>query len=413
MTREPSMERRPREEAQSVSATETVYWQRFEVPYDYPVYFTRDLFDVSNPVFASACLRLDHPRRHRLLAFIDQGVLTARPALTDALRAYLGATPALALVGEPIAVPGGEAAKRPEALAPMLEAIAHHGVDRHSFVVAIGGGAVLDAVGMVAAMAHRGIRHIRVPTTVLAQNDAGVGVKNGINLMGQKNFLGTFAPPFAVLNDVSMLSSLSPRDRRAGMAEAVKVALTRDADFFSWLEAHAEALLAFETSAVRTMIRRCAELHLDHIRLGGDPFERGSARPLDYGHWAAHHLEIATGHALRHGEAVSCGLVLDARYAELAGALAAGRAARIARLLTGLGLPVFHPALIEEERDGKLAILRGLEAFRQHLGGRLTVTLLQDIGRAVDVHHMDADLVREAAAWLATWGAADLRATCT
>src|SRR5690606_1083383 len=127
--------------------------------------------------------------------------------------------------------------------------------------IGLGGGAVLDAVGLVAATTHRGIRHVRVPTTVLSQNDSGAGVKNGVNLYDQKNFVGTFAPPCAVVNGLDLLDTLPPRDKIAGMAEAVKVALIRDAEFFEWLERHADDLVVFERSGMRHMIRRCAELH--------------------------------------------------------------------------------------------------------------------------------------------------------
>src|SRR6185312_16684743 len=157
------------------------------------------------------------------------------------------------------------------------------------------------------------------PTTVLAQNDAGIGVKNGINAFGAKNMLGTFAAPFAVINDGRFLATLGERDRIAGMAEAVKVALVRDAKFFAWLRAAAPRLAAFDRDAVAQSIRRCAELHLAHIATGGDPFELGNARPLDFGHWAAHKLEVMTDHALRHGEAVALGMALDARYSVEAG----------------------------------------------------------------------------------------------
>jgi 3-dehydroquinate synthase len=181
-------------------------------------------------------------------------------------------------------------------------------IDRHSFVIVVGGGAVLDVAGYAAAVVHRGVRLVRIPTTVLAQNDAGVGVKNGINAFGAKNFLGVFAPPFAVIDDSRFLSTLDPRDQVAGMAEAVKVAAIRDPVFFEWLVDHSDALASFELVHVERMIRRCAELHLAHIAGGGDPFETGNARPLDFGHWSAHKLEILTAHELRHGEAVAIGM---------------------------------------------------------------------------------------------------------
>ncbi len=206
------------------------------------------------------------------------------------------------------------------------------GVDRHAFVVGIGGGALLDPVGYAAASTHRGVRLVRVPTTVLAQNDSGVGVKNGVNAFGVKNFLGTFAPPFAVLNDSRFLRTLPPRDTIAGMAEAVKVALIRDAAFFALARGATPRAGAVRARRPwRTMIRRCAELHMRHIAQGGDPFETGSARPLDFGHWAAHKLESADRHELRHGEAVAIGLALDTRYSALAGMLSAAAKSASAR----------------------------------------------------------------------------------
>jgi 3-dehydroquinate synthase len=306
----------------------------------------------------------------------------------------------LELRGEPLVVPGGEASKNDPALVGrLLEAFARERLDRQAAVVAVGGGAVLDAVGYAASVTHRGLRFVRLPSTVLSQCDGGVGVKTSVNGFAAKNFLGTFAPPHAVIDDFALLRSLSLRDARAGMAEAVKVALIRDPDFFEWLEGHAEALARAEPGPLATLIRRCARLHLAHIAQGGDPFETGSARPLDYGHWAAHKLEILSGHELRHGEAVAIGMVLDARYAERTGLLPASELERIAALLARLGLPLHHPAL-QTESGGRLAVLRGLEEFREHLGGALSVTLLAGIGRGREVHEIDAAIVERAIGWL-------------
>ena len=294
-------------------------------------------------------------------------------------------------------VAAGEALKGgPDGLAPLHDAIARHALDRHAHVVAIGGGALLDAVGFVAATAHRGIRHVRVPTTVLAQNDSGVGVKNGVNAYGQKNYLGTFAPPFAVLVDADFLDALPARECRSGMAEAVKVALIRDAAFFAALERDAERLARFERSPLERLVRRCAELHLHQIGRGGDPFERGSARPLDFGHWAAHRLETSSAHRLRHGEAVAIGLELDTRYSVLAGLLEETDAARVRALLGTLGFRLWDATLDEREPDGTRAVLGGLADFQAHLGGALCVTLLAGIGTGVEVDAMDHALLERA-----------------
>jgi 3-dehydroquinate synthase len=184
------------------------------------------------------------------------------------------------------------------------------------------------------------------------------------------------------------------------MAEAVKVALIRDAVFFDWLEANAEDLRNFESAAMRHMIRRCAELHMKQIGQGGDPFETGSARPLDYGHWSAHKLESLTSHELRHGEAVAIGLALDTRYSVQVGLLAPGGEERVYSLLKSLGFHLWHPALERRDADGEWLLLRGLQEFREHLGGDLTITLLQSLGVGVEVHQMDSREILRALTWL-------------
>jgi len=381
----------------------TTYLQRFTVAYEYPVVFTEGLFRPDNPVLARTLARLEPDRRHRCLVFVDEGLLAVRPGLAREIEAYARHhARTIELVAPPLTVPGGEKIKNDLFhIEWMMGLVYDHRLDRHSFILAVGGGAVLDAVGLVAATSHRGIRLVRVPTTVLAQNDSGVGVKNAVNLRGSKNFVGTFAPPFAVLNDLDFVDLLPARDKIAGMAEAVKVALIRDADFFRWLERNALALAAFERPAMAFMIRRCAELHMHQIAHGGDPFETGSARPLDFGHWAAHKLESLTRHHLRHGEAVAIGIALDTRYSVLAGLLGPGAEEQVCALLELLGFRLWHPALEARTAEGGFAVLAGLQEFREHLGGELTVTLLREIGRGVEVHTMDESLVVEAIRWLA------------
>jgi 3-dehydroquinate synthase len=379
-----------------------VYEQELAVRFVYPVHFTRDAFDPANTALAGAVSRLEPGRRHRLVPVVDAGVAAAWPGLFAMLHAYVAAHgDVLALVAPPLVVPGGEAIKNdPDAVAMLHRHLHDLHVDRQSCVLAIGGGAVLDAVGYAAAITHRGVRIVRVPTTVLAQCDGGVGVKNGVNAHGVKNFLGTFAPPFAIVNDERFLETLPARDRRAGMAEAVKVALVRDASFFEWLETEADALAASEPAALATLVRRCASLHLRHIATGGDPFEQGSARPLDHGHWAGHALETLSGHRLRHGEAVAIGIALDTFYAADAGVMDAAVAERICGLLERLGLALWDDVLEHGGPDGRPAVLRGLEDFREHLGGELTITLIAEVGRGVDVGSIEPDGVERAMARL-------------
>lgn len=363
--------------------------QRFSVPFTYRVHFVKNIFDIHHPLFAEV---VNGPKPSKVLFVVDNGVVNKHPELLNKIKSYAAAhSEDFKLCADPLIVPGGEAVKNSkEFVEQILDSSNALGIDRHSFIVALGGGAVLDMVGFATAIAHRGIRHIRIPTTVLAQNDSGIGVKNGINAYNKKNFLGTFAPPFAVINDSVFLSTLEDRDWRSGISEAVKVALIKDASFFAWLEENRSGLVLRELLPMEELIYRCAKLHMEHIA-GGDPFEMGSSRPLDFGHWAAHKLEQLTDYRLRHGEAVAIGIALDATYSNLKGMITMEDLHRILSLLKELGFILHIPELSQEN------LLKGLEEFREHLGGELTVMLLGDIGRGVEVHEMDKDLILIAA----------------
>ncbi len=371
--------------------------QKVSVDFEYPVYFATGVWDPSNLLLRDVVARTADETPTRLLVVLDQGVRDHHPRLISDIEEYCRRhRTVLSLAGPVVILPGGEAAKNdPHHVDAVHHAINAAGLCRHSYVVAIGGGAVLDAVGYAAATAHRGIRLIRVPTTVLAQDDSAMGVKNGINAFGKKNYLGTFAPPFAVINDSRFLTTLSDRDWRAGVSEAIKAALIKDRVFFDFLEQHADALRTRDLPAMEQVIRRCAALHLSHIATGGDPFELGSSRPLDFGHWSAHKLEQLTNHRLGHGEAVAIGIALDTTYSYLAGFLPEDDWRRILSLMPALGLAVYTPELGAhlDEPDDPRSVLRGLDEFREHLGGALTILMLRSIGAPFDVHEIRRDVM--------------------
>ena len=376
--------------------------QSFSIAYEYPVVFTRDAFCPANRCLIDALARREAGKLHRCAIFADDGVLSAIPGLADRISDYASFHARhLKIAGKLVPVPGGERCKNdPDTVPRLLAKFSELAIDRHSFVIAVGGGAVLDAVGYAAAIFHRGVRHIRLPTTVLAQDDSGVGVKNAINSLGLKNLVGTFAPPWAIINDGAFIDHLPAREKRAGMAEAVKVALIRNGDFFRWIERNTTALAQFSPRHLDRLIKDCAELHMRQIRLGGDPFETGSARPLDFGHWSAHKLEHLTRHEVNHGEAVAIGVALDTRYSVMTGLLAEGEDQRVLDALKRLGFTLWHDALRQQNVTGKLSLLKGLADFQEHLGGELTITLLADIGRGIEVHEMNAELVGRCIDWL-------------
>lgn len=373
----------------------SVIERSIQVGWQLRVFFTEDVFAPANPVLKNS---LADTATRKVLVVLDQSVVLAQPELSQRIESYFSAhTAQLRLVCPPVIIEGGERAKNsPELINEIHSQIDRHHIDRHSYLIAVGGGALLDVAGFAAATAHRGVRHVRIPTTTLAQADSGVGVKNGINAFGKKNFIGTFAPPHAVINDFNLLATLTPNDKRAGYVEAVKVACIRDKNFFEEIERDAEKLVTFDATAVKRLIHRCAELHLNHISSGGDPFETGSARPLDFGHWAAHKLEQISDFQIHHGEAVAIGMALDVIYSRLTGLLDAKSADRIIQLLRQLGFKIFADRLLGKDSTGGWQILAGLEEFREHLGGELTITLLKEIGRGVEVHEMDSGKIVEA-----------------
>lgn len=362
-----------------------------QVSYRHRVYFTRKVFGAENDLLKQVLALEKSNLGVKALVVVDETLAEAQPGLIKDIENYFARHSAeLKLVCAPLVIEGGERAKNSYFHVSEIQShVEKHHIDRHSYIIAVGGGALLDVVGLAAATAHRGVRHVRIPTTTLSQDDSGVGVKNGINAFGKKNFIGTFAPPFAVINDFDLLASLPARDKRAGYVEAVKVALIRDSAFFNQIERDADKLATFDSEAMQRAIFRSAELHMNHIATSGDPFEFGSARPLDFGHWAAHKLEQISEYRIRHGEAVAIGIALDVIYSRNAGFLDAVSAERILSLLERLRFELFANELSHEDSNGDLVILKGLEEFREHLGGRLTITLLQGVGRGFEVHEME------------------------
>jgi 3-dehydroquinate synthase len=366
-----------------------VLQQQFSVNYSFPVIFAEDVFDLHNSLLADVIRQGGH-EHNRALVVIDSEVVRLTPGLLERISQYGEAYGSvMSFVSPPFQIRGGEICKHePTEMERIHALVERHKICRHSFIIAIGGGAVLDVAGYAAATAHRGVRLIRLPTTVLAQNDAGIGVKNGVNAFGRKNFLGTFAPPFAVINDATFLQTLSERDLRAGISEAVKVALIRDRDFFDFLYEERASLARFAPAAMHKMIVRCAELHLEHIGHGGDAFETGSSRPLDFGHWLAHRLEELSASEVKHGEAVAIGIALDSLYSQHLGILGEIDLHRILTLLDTLGFTLSHPAL------SWLDVEKALCEFREHLGGVLSIPLLEGIGRKVEAHEIDIPLMK-------------------
>ena len=373
--------------------THTMIRRNVRLDLQHSVYFTREAFSTGNETLAKILRPSREGRRSKVILYVDEGLLDGNPNLPQRINQYFRAhEEEINLVHEPLFIKGGEAAKNDWNLVEKVWSdLNEHSICRHSFVVIVGGGAALDLVGFAASTAHRGIRLVRLPTTTLSQGDGGIGVKNGVNFFGKKNWVGAFAVPDAIVNDASFLRSLPENQKRAGYVEAVKVALIRDRAFFQFIEERVDALSRFEETAMEQVVRKSAAHHLEHIAGSGDPFEKGSARPLDFGHWVAHKLEQISDFRIGHGEAVAIGLAVDLVYSARVGLVKSETTERVLRLLERLGFDLYEKLLLDENADGERIILEGLEEFREHLGGQLTITLIQGIGEGIEVNAMDRE----------------------
>lgn len=370
--------------------------QQFKVSYQYPVIFSENIFSVKNESLASVIKT--NGLTPKILVVIEQNINTLYSNLQHEIAFYIQQK--LVLDCYFLEIKSGEEAKNDyDTITKITDAVNHFKIDRHSYILGIGGGSALDAIGFAATIAHRGIRLIRIPTTVLAQNDAAIGVKNSINSYGKKNFTGTFSPPFAVINDSNFLNTLSIRDWRAGTAEAVKVGLIKDITFFEEIEKNANQLANRQLEQMLQLIYKCAKLHLEHIA-SGDAFEQGSARPLDFGHWAAHKLEHLSNFEIRHGEAVAIGIALDSIYSYKSKMLGLEELNRILNVLQTLGFELYNTHLMAKNEHNSFVLLNGLQEFREHLGGKLTITLLEKLGKGKEVHEIDENLMIESLIYL-------------
>jgi len=312
---------------------------------------------------------------------------TVAPLYLPALTASLGARRVVEVV-----LPDGEAHKTLANAARVLDVLVANRFARDCAVLALGGGVVGDLAGFVAACYQRGVSFVQVPTTLLAQVDSAVGGKTAVNHPGGKNLIGAFHQPVLVVIDTQTLSTLPPRELRAGLAEVIKYGLICDAQLFGWLEAHLEELLAGDAAALAHIIRRSCEIKAAVV--GRDEREQGERALLNLGHTFGHAIESATAYTeYLHGEAVGAGLVMAAAMSSECGLLSAADSARVRRLIERTGLPTHVPAVTPA------AALAHMRIDKKVLAGQLRLVLLRSIGEAcVSADYPDAALTRTLAA---------------
>ena len=283
----------------------------------------------------------------------------------------------------------GEQYKTLDTFAAIQNVLVERRVARDGVLIALGGGVVGDIAGFAAASYQRGIDFVQVPTTLLAQVDSSVGGKTGVNLSGGKNLVGAFHQPRCVISDTATLSTLDPREVRAGFAEIVKYGLIDDPEFFDWLEVNTTALLDLDDHALGTAVVRACERKAAVVV--ADERESGVRALLNLGHTFAHAIETGTGYGeWLHGEAVAAGIVLAARMSHRMKWLTGQDCERIERLFTRAGLPTRAPAGLSPRR-----MLEVMSVDKKVRRGRLRLILLRGIGQAVLTSEFDHDALRE------------------
>ncbi|MFI0192519.1 sedoheptulose 7-phosphate cyclase [Streptomyces sp. NPDC017082] len=347
----------------------------------YRVDLTTGALDPANPLLAG------YLGARRVVAFVSA---TVDRLYGDRLRAYLDAHTGPGQWTLHV-IPTGEHHKTLAAAEHVCALAKADGLDRHGVMLAVGGGIVADVVGFAASMYARGVRYVKVNTTLVGQVDVGVGVKTGVNALRTKNMLGAYHPAHASLNDPAFLGSLPHREIRCGLAEIVKMAVILDEDLFSTLERHPDVFRRpggdgpadpahgeLETHVLRTSMRLMMEELCPNLR------EHDLARLVDFGHTFSPVVETAGGHRLEHGEAVAVDMALSAHLARLLGLADDETCARVVGLLRRIGLPVFDPDTCTED-----LMAQALHASWQRRGRKLHLVVPTGIGKAAFVEELE------------------------
>jgi len=340
----------------------------------YPIYIGPGLLD-------DAALLARHVPRGRV-AIVSNS--TVAPLYLDRVRAALGERVAAVQV-----LPDGEQFKTLETIAAIYDALLEARCDRHTTVIALGGGVVGDMAGFAAATYQRGVPFLQLPTTLLAQVDSSVGGKTGVNHPRGKNMIGAFHQPCCVIADTGTLSTLPEREFAAGLAEVIKYGLIGDLPFLVWLQGNIGALRRRESGALIEAVRRSCENKARVV--AADEREEGARALLNFGHTFGHAIETATGYAgLLHGEAVAIGMVLAAELSARLGWVQAADAQTVRELLRAAGLPVDPPAGLSVEQ-----FLDLMAADKKVAGGRIRLVLLRALGDATVTADFAFEVLRE------------------
>jgi len=360
--------------------------------FNYPLVFTKNVFSASNATLDDVVnsLLVDDKTPQKLIVVIDKKLLLHFPELRNNIDNKLSTlSQKIVPIMEFIQLVGSEKNKNLDTVLSLVATFNDYALSRHSIVVVIGGGALLDIVGFACSIFHRGIRLVRVPTTLLSQADSGVGVKNGINHLNKKNLLGCFMPPSSIINDFSFIHKLPDREFFSALSECLKVSLIKDKAFFNDIESSVNLLNNRDSNTYERIIKHSAMIHLNHIVSSNDPFEQTNSRPLDFGHWLAHYIESKTNYLINHGEAVAIGIILDSYYSTNINLLTIDDFDRIKTTFLNLDIIPQNTSFINDITIDDLS--SALSEFAEHIGGELTITLPSSIGESIDVNYIDLE----------------------
>ena len=325
------------------------------------------LVQVGEGLLASSDLSAQVPGRHALIV-TDENVAPLYLAGVQASLSYKRV--------HTVVLPAGEQEKTLDRFAQLMQALAALGASRDVTVIALGGGVIGDLAGFAAACWMRGVRFVQLPTTLLAMVDSSVGGKTAVDLPGGKNLVGAFHQPAVVIADTRTLSTLPDRELRAGLAEVLKYGAIGDPGFFGWLEAHADALLDREPTALETAIATSCR-HKAGV-VARDETEQGERMLLNFGHTFGHAIETEQAYGgLLHGEAIALGMLLAARLSGRLGRAPMNDADRLQALLERFGLPTTLPAGLSPK-----ALVERMRLDKKAVSGRLRLILWQELGRA-------------------------------
>ena len=289
-----------------------------------------------------------------------------------------------------VLLPDGEKYKTLESLNLIFTALLQGNHGRDTTIIALGGGVIGDVAGFAAASYQRGVRLIQIPTTLLSQVDSSVGGKTAVNHELGKNMIGAFYQPSMVIIDTHTLGTLPKREVNAGLAEVIKYGAILDYEFFEWLEAHIDELVALNNESLQHCIARCCQIKADVV--ARDETEKGDRALLNLGHTFGHAIETHLGYGnWLHGEAVSTGMMMAAALSEQLGDISVADVSRLEKLLARANLPTLSPDSMQPED-----YLPHMMRDKKVLAGKLRLVLLKSLGQAYIVTDTDKDLVLNA-----------------